>query len=140
MSPDSGEKDAGLTDEDGESQTPGEADPLAIAMQQFDAAERTEISEQEQERYLRTREKFRQRLRDGKLEDKPIEINVSNRTVPFVEIFSPSGIEEMDINLKDMFGSILPKQEKKRRVPISEARQILAQEEAEKLIDIGQCD
>ncbi|MYE88847.1 ATP-dependent protease ATPase subunit HslU, partial [Candidatus Poribacteria bacterium] len=98
--------------------------------------ERSEISEQEQERYQRTREKFRQRLRDGKLEDKPIEINVSNRTVPFVEIFSPSGIEEMDINLKDMFGSILPKQEKKRRVPISEARQILAQEEAEKLIDM----
>ena len=109
---------------------------LALAMQQFDPTERSEISEQEQERYQRTREKFRQRLREGKLEDKPIEINVSNRTVPFVEIFSPSGIEEMDINLKDMFGSILPKQEKRRRVPISEARQILAQEEAEKLIDM----
>ena len=88
-------------------------------MQQFDPTERSEISEQEQERYQRTREKFRQRLRDGKLEDKPIEINVSNRTVPFVEIFSPSGIEEMDINLKDMFGSILPKQEKKTPRPLS---------------------
>jgi ATP-dependent HslUV protease ATP-binding subunit HslU len=134
MSPESVEKNVEIADEDEENLTGEER--LALAVQQFDATEQSEISEQEQERYLRTREKFRQRLRDGKLEDKPIEINVSNRTVPFVEIFSPSGIEEMDINLKDMFGSMLPKQEKKRRVPISEARQILAQEEAEKLIDM----
>jgi ATP-dependent HslUV protease ATP-binding subunit HslU len=134
MSPESVEKNIEIADEDEENLTGEER--LALAVQQFDATEQSEISEQEQERYLRTREKFRQRLRDGKLEDKPIEINVSNRTVPFVEIFSPSGIEEMDINLKDMFGSMLPKQEKKRRVPISEARQILAQEEAEKLIDM----
>lgn len=134
MSPESVEKNVEITDEDEENLTGEER--LALAVQQFDATERSEISEQEEERYQRTREKFRQRLRDGKLEDKPIEINVSNRTVPFVEIFSPSGIEEMDINLKDMFGSMLPKQEKKRRVPISEARQILAQEEAEKLIDM----
>ena len=134
MSPEAVEKNVEIADEDEENLTGEER--LALAVQQFDATEQSEISEQEQERYLRTREKFRQRLRDGKLEDKPIEINVSNRTVPFVEIFSPSGIEEMDINLKDMFGSMLPKQEKKRRVPISEARQILAQEEAEKLIDM----
>ncbi len=134
MSPESVEKNVEIADEDEDNLTGEER--LALAVQQFDATERSEISEQEEERYQRTREKFRQRLRDGKLEDKPIEINVSNRTVPFVEIFSPSGIEEMDINLKDMFGSMLPKQEKKRRVPISEARQILAQEEAEKLIDM----
>ena len=134
MSPESVEKNIEIADED-ERDMSGE-ERLALAVQQFDATERSEVSEQEQERYLRTREKFRQRLRDGKLEDKPIEINVNNRTVPFVEIFSPNGMEEMDINLKDMFGSILPKQEKKRRVPISEARQILVQEEAEKLIDM----
>ena len=134
MSTESDEKSVEIADE-AEGDMSSE-ERLTLAVQQFDPTERSEISEQEQERYQRTREKFRQRLRDGKLEDKPIEINVSNRTVPFVEIFSPSGIEEMDINLKDMFGSILPKQEKKRRVPISEARQILAQEEAEKLIDM----
>ena len=134
MSRESVEKNVEITDEDEGDLS--EEERLTLAIQQFDPTEQSEISEQEQERYQRTREKFRQRLRDGKLEDRPIEINVSNRTVPFVEIFSPSGIEEMDINLKDMFGSILPKQEKKRRVPISEARQILAQEEAEKLIDM----
>ena len=134
VSPDSAENDPEITDGDGANLSVDER--LDLDVQPFDAPDRSEISEQEQERYQRTREKFRQRLRDGKLEDRPIEINVSNRTVPFVEIFSPSGIEEMDINLKDMFGSILPKQEKKRRVPISEARQIIAQEEAEKLIDM----
>jgi ATP-dependent HslUV protease ATP-binding subunit HslU len=136
MSPESVEKNIEIADEDEDERDMSGEERLALAVQQFDATEQSEVSEQEQERYLRTREKFRQRLRDGKLEDKPIEINVNNRTVPFVEIFSPSGIEEMDINLKDMFGSILPKQEKKRRVPISEARQILVQEEAEKLIDM----
>ena len=90
----------------------------------------------ERERYSRTREKFRQMLKDGKFEDKPIEIDVKNRTMPFIEIFSPSGIEEMDINLKDVFGSMMPKQTKKRLVTVAEAREILIQEEAEKLIDM----
>ncbi len=135
MSPESAEKNVEISDED-KADAGSDGMEQLLAGQQLDVTERSEVSEQEQERYLRTREKFRQRLRDGKLEDKPIEINVSNRTVPFVEIFSPSGIEEMDINLKDMFGSILPKQEKKRRVAISEARQILVQEEAERLIDM----
>ena len=88
------------------------------------------------ERYYKTREMFKKWLRDGKLEDKPVEVNVKPRSVPFVEIFSPGGIEEMDINFKDMFSSILPNQTKKRRLPVSEARQILLQEEAEKLIDM----
>jgi ATP-dependent HslUV protease ATP-binding subunit HslU len=56
--------------------------------------------------------------------------------MPFIEIFSPGGIEEMDINFKDMFGSMLPKQTKKRRVTVAEGRQLLMQEEAEKLIDM----
>lgn len=133
-SSDSTQNDSEITD--GDAAILDMAERLDLDAEPFDGSDQSEVSEQERERYQRTREKFRQRLRDGKLEDRPIEINVSNRTVPFVEIFSPSGIEEMDINLKDMFGSILPKQEKKRRVPISEARQIIAQEEAEKLIDM----
>jgi ATP-dependent HslUV protease ATP-binding subunit HslU len=56
--------------------------------------------------------------------------------MPFIEIFSPSGIEEMDINFKDVFGSMMPKQTKKRLVTVAEAREILIQEEAEKLIDM----
>ena len=92
--------------------------------------------EKERERYLKTRERFREWLREGRLEDKPVEISVKHQSMPFVEIFSPGGIEEMDINFKDMFSNILPNQTKKRRVPVSEARIILMQEEAEKLIDM----
>jgi ATP-dependent HslUV protease ATP-binding subunit HslU len=98
--------------------------------------EAEESREKERERYLKTRERFRDWLREGRLEDKPVEINVKHQNMPFVEIFSPSGIEEMDINFKDMFNNILPNQTKKRRVPVSEARTILMQEEAEKLIDM----
>ena len=95
-----------------------------------------EDREKERERHLKTREKFRKWLREGRLEDKPVEINVKHQNMPFVEIFSPGGIEEMDINFKDMFSNILPNQTKKRRVPVSEARTILMQEESEKLIDM----
>ncbi len=98
--------------------------------------EAEEDREKERERHLKTREKFREWLREGRLEDKPVEINVKDQSMPFVEIFSPGGIEEMDINFKDMFSNILPSQTKKRRVPVSEARTILMQEEAEKLIDM----
>ena len=98
--------------------------------------EAEEAREQERERYLKTREKFREWLREGRLEEKPVEINVKHQNMPFVEVFSPGGIEEMDINFKDMFSNILPNQTKKRRVPVSEARTILMQEESEKLIDM----
>ncbi len=98
--------------------------------------EQNEALERQRERHLKTREKLRQQLKDGKFEDKDVEINMKSRSMPFVEIFSPGGIEEMDINFKDMFSSILPNQTKKRRVKVSEARQILVQEEAEKLIDM----
>ena len=90
-----------------------------------------------QERYQKTRDKFRQMLQDGKFEDKEVEVEVKTRgNTPLIEIFSSSGIEEMDINFKDMFGSMMPKNSRKRQVSVSEAREILAQEEAEKLIDV----
>ena len=98
--------------------------------------EQNEALEKQRERHKKTREKLRKRLKDGEFENNPVEINMKSRSTPFVEIFSPGGIEEMDINFKDMFSNILPTQTKKRRVPVSEARQILMQEEAEKLIDM----
>lgn len=120
---------------------PEEEDDDGVLQLPFDMGpdmgdEAEEAREKERERYLKTREKFREWLREGRLEDKPVEINVKHQSMPFVEIFSPGGIEEMDINFKDMFNNILPNQTKKRRVPVSEARTILMQEEAEKLIDM----
>lgn len=87
--------------------------------------------------YNRTRDKFRKMLGDGKLEDRPVEISVRAQSMPFIEVFSPiGGMEEMDISLKDMFNNFFPKQTKKRRVTVAEGREILLQEEAEKLIDM----
>ena len=130
------EEDADLTDEEGEDTETLTFDLELGDSEEIEPEQEEAVSEQEKTRYLRTREKFRKMLREGKLEDKPVEISVKNQSVPFIEIFSPSGIEEMDINFKDMFGSFLPKKVKKRRVTVDEARHILMQEEAEKLIDM----
>jgi ATP-dependent HslUV protease ATP-binding subunit HslU len=85
----------------------------------------------------RTREKFRQKLRDGELDDREIEIEVrkSNRS-PMMQVFGPQGgMEEMGINLQDMLGNLGGQKKTKRTVPIEEARKILLDEESEKLID-----
>ena len=83
-----------------------------------------------------TREKLRQRLRAGKMDDRLVEIETAQRGLPMVEIFSSAGMEEMDINLKEMFSSLLPKKTKRRKVKVPEGLKILAEEEAQKLIDM----
>ena len=83
-----------------------------------------------------TREKMRQLLQEGRLDDRFIDLEVSQRNMPMVEIFSNAGIEEMDINFKEMFGNIFPSKTKQRKVKVSEAREILMQEEAQRLIDM----
>ena len=83
-----------------------------------------------------TREKLRKLLKAGKLNDKYVEVEIVDRNLPIVEIFSASGLEEMDINVKDMFGSLFPKKKKQRKVKVPEALGILSQEEAYKLIDM----
>ncbi len=82
-----------------------------------------------------TREKFRQRLKAGQLEDKMVEIDASASPGPLMQVVGPMNLEEMGINLQDMFGSMLPKKTKRRKVSVAEARTILANEEAQKLID-----
>jgi ATP-dependent HslUV protease ATP-binding subunit HslU len=83
-----------------------------------------------------TREKLRKLLKAGKLNDKYVEVEIVDRNLPMVEIFSASGLEEMDINIKDMFGGLFPKKKKQRKVKVPEALTILSQEEAYKLIDM----
>ncbi len=83
-----------------------------------------------------TREKIRQMLSDGKLDNRFVDLEVAERTTPVVEIFSSVGLEEMDINLKDMFGGMFPKKTKKRKVKVPEALEILSQEEAQRLVDM----
>lgn len=85
-----------------------------------------------------TREKLRKRLHEGKLDDRTVELEVKDRAMPMVEIFSGAGMEGMDINMKEMLGSMLPQRTKRRKVKIREAQRILAQEEADKLIDVDE--
>jgi ATP-dependent HslUV protease ATP-binding subunit HslU len=93
-------------------------------------------ADKEGENQKATREKLRRLLRTGKLNEKYVEVEVMDRNLPIVEIFTASGMEEMDINIKEMFGSLFPKKRKQRKVKIPEALQVLSQEEAQKLIDM----
>ncbi|MFW6231586.1 MAG: ATP-dependent protease ATPase subunit HslU [Spirochaetota bacterium] len=81
-----------------------------------------------------TREKFRQRLRDGKLEDKEVEIQVTGGQSPAIEIFSGSSFEEMDLNLGNL-GNLLGGRKKRKRTTVHNAREIVMQEEMDKLVD-----
>ncbi len=83
-----------------------------------------------------TREKLRQMLRAGKLDDRMVEVETSQRNFPIVELFANAGMEELDINLKEMVSSLMPKKSKKRKVPIREGLALLAEEEAQRLIDM----
>ena len=83
-----------------------------------------------------TREKLRHMLRKGKLDSRYVDLDVADRSMPMVEIFSNVGMEEMGINFKDMLGGMFPKSTKRRRVKVSEAIEILAQEEAQGLVDM----
>ncbi len=83
-----------------------------------------------------TREKIRGFFKDGKLNEKFVEIEVPERSLPIIEIFSSQGMEEMDMQLRDMFGNMLPKKTKKRKVRVDEAYELLIQEESKKLIDM----
>jgi ATP-dependent HslUV protease ATP-binding subunit HslU len=83
-----------------------------------------------------TREKLRKMLREGKLDNRYVDLDVEDRSIPMVEIFSNVGMEEMGINFKDMLGGILPKGSKRRKVKVTEGIEILAQEESQNLVDM----
>lgn len=81
------------------------------------------------------REHLRQQLLEGKLEDWIVEVEVEDRRPHTLEVVSGMGVEQMGINLSDLFGGLLPKRTRKRKMKLSEAREVLAQQEAEKLLD-----
>ena len=86
----------------------------------------------------RTREKLRQQLREGKLDERMVEIDVRERNFPSIEILSNQGVEEMDVNLKDMLPNIFGQRTKKRKMKVNEAFEYLIQEEEQRLIDMEQ--
>jgi ATP-dependent HslUV protease ATP-binding subunit HslU len=88
--------------------------------------------------YSRTREKLRQQLREGKLDDRIVEIETRERNFPSFEIISNQGVEEMDVNIKDMLPNIFGQRTKKRKMKVNEAFEYLIQEEEQRLIDMDQ--
>ena len=86
----------------------------------------------------RTREKLRQQLREGKLDERMVEIDVRERNFPSFEIISNQGVEEMDVNIKDMLPNIFGQRTKKRKMKVNEAFEYLIQEEEQRLIDMDQ--
>ncbi|MFC1608242.1 ATP-dependent protease ATPase subunit HslU, partial [Candidatus Latescibacterota bacterium] len=89
-----------------------------------------------EERRDKTKKKLYDQLSDGKLEDRLVEIEVPVERTPMVEIFTPQGMEEMGVNIQEIFGGSLGGRSKKRKVTIGEARTIFQQEEGKKLIDM----
>ncbi len=87
-------------------------------------------------RHQRTREKLRAQLLAGELNDRPVEIDVPADSMPMMQIFSPLGIEEMGLNIQEIFGGMMPKKVKKRKTTVAEALKIFTQQEAQKLIDM----
>lgn len=83
-----------------------------------------------------TREKLRNMLRQGRLDHRYVDLEVSERSMPVVEIFSNVGMEELGINFKDMLGGLLPKSTKRRKVKVPEAMKTMSAEEAQNLVDM----
>ena len=86
--------------------------------------------------YEPVREKMRDMLKEGKLNERFVELETTEKALPVMEIFSVAGLEEMDISFREMFESMLPKKKKRKKVKIPEALEILTQEESQKLIDM----
>ncbi len=85
-----------------------------------------------------TKDKLRQQLRAGKLDDRLVELEMQQQSLPMIEVLSGQGMEEMGINLKDMLSNIMPSRTKRRKVRVAEARRLLTQEEAQKLVDMDE--
>ncbi len=90
------------------------------------------------DQFQRTREKLRGQLREGKLDNRVVEIEIREKSFPTIELAGPQGIEEMGINMKDMLGNLFQGRTKRRKMRVDEAMEYLMQEEEERLIDMDQ--
>jgi ATP-dependent HslUV protease ATP-binding subunit HslU len=83
-----------------------------------------------------TRDKLKKMLREGKMDDRFVDIEMTQSMMPMIEVLTPQGMEGMEFNLKEMFSNLMPKKTKKKTVKIPEALEVLTQEEASKLVDM----
>lgn len=97
-------------------------------------SEETTLAHEEENQ--KTRERFREKLRAGQLDHRTVEVDVAIPQIPLMQVMGPMSLEEMGINIQDMFGNLFPKKNKQRKLSVAEAKLILTQEEAQKLIDM----
>lgn len=110
----------------------GSAQPYSVKLGSEEPADEVELNEQ-------TRARFREKIRNGEMEDRKVEIDVSQSTGGNMGMIGGAGMDEASmINLQEMIGNMMPKKKKKRKVTISEARRILLEEEAAKMIDMDE--
>ena len=116
--------------------------PLELLFGTDPKASDTDVQEQDFQNKLdkvkEQREILKSKLKRLELEEELIEIEVQDNSHPTLDIFSGSGVEEMGVNFQDMLGGLLPKKNKKKKLPIKEAKKILLQQEADKLIDMDE--
>ncbi len=98
----------------------------------YEVGEELEIEQMRE----KNRDKLRELLKSGKLENRMVELEVPKTQNPMMQIISPVGVEEMGFNFQDLLGGVMPKKVKKRKMTVAEARDFLTQEEAQKLIDM----
>jgi ATP-dependent HslUV protease ATP-binding subunit HslU len=103
----------------------------------YDEASQQPVPHELTESYEQTREKLRQQLREGKLDQRSVDLEVKEKTMPF-GVISNIGMEDLEINLRELFGGLMPGKKKRRRMKVPEALKALEQEEAQKLIDMDE--
>jgi len=113
---------AGFYNFDSEDDAPGASSPPATS--------------DRDEQFQKTREKLRAQLREGKLDARPVEMEVREKSFPTIEVAGPQGVEEMGINMKDMLGNLFQGRTKRQRMRVDEALEYIIQEEEERLVDM----
>ncbi|MEA1963550.1 MAG: ATP-dependent protease ATPase subunit HslU [Candidatus Aerophobetes bacterium] len=108
---------------------------LPLPREALTSQEKETEKDERVERARRTRERLREKLKNKELEDRLIEIKTVDKFTPMMEIFSTAGVEQMGMNFQDLLGDMMPKRPRERKLPLKEARKVIIEEEAKKLID-----
>ncbi len=117
--------------------SPAEKKVSDMLVEPNDTYEKVQHSEEQTKSFDATREKLRQLLKTGKLDGRIVELEVTEaRSGPMIEIFSAAGMEDMGLNIRDMLGNAFPQKRKRRTLKVPEALEVLAEEEAQKLVDM----
>lgn len=114
---------------------PGSRNPLEMLLGSMSGQPERDDTQDESDSRRARKEDLRRRLRAGELEDLLVEIEVEERSAPMFDLFANSGMGDMGAGLQDMFGNLLPRRKKRRRIPVNQARKLILQEEVDNLVD-----